>query len=118
MSKPIQIYLSWEIKLNLDYLHQPISKFAVNTDAYNMAIQNQLPITVNQFRRDSGLPPHPDERGEFLVWQEDVTKPGDDVIKRDMLLTARAELEKNNKGALQRGELQLKYPELYAATSD
>ena len=88
--KPIQIYLKWEIDLHLDLLKKPMSLFSQNMDSYKAAIELQLPITVNQFRKAAGptVQPHPDKRGEKFVFEPDEPQAGDDVIPPQVLVRA------------------------------
>lgn len=122
MPKPIQLFLEWEIKVKLDYLHEPMSRFAVNVSAYNAAILAQLPITVNQFRRDLGVSPHPDSRGEMYVWEENKDQPGDSIIPDGLLKAAWdqiALLESHIQiGGRKTEQLAEAYPELYKASTD
>lgn len=121
MPKPIQLFLQWEIRMKLDYLHEPINRFTANTDAYSAAIAAQLPITVNQFRRDLGLNPHPDERGEMFVWQENIDKAGDNTIPDGLLNLLWMQLLDQESKKLEGGktveQLAALYPELYAEVS-
>ncbi len=118
--KPMQIYLKWEIDLHLDLLKRPMSLFSQNMDSYKAAIELQLPITVNQFRKAAGpdVQPHPDERGKMFVFEVDVPKDGDDVIPPQVLVGAWSQIvainEPIQQGKASREELIAAYPELYA----
>lgn len=120
MAKPIQIYLKWEIDLHLDLLKKTMSLFSQNVDSYKAAVELQLPITVNQFRKAAGpdVTPHPDERGALFVYEADVVKAGDDVIPPIVLVGAWSQIvainEPIQQGKASREELIATYPELYA----
>ena len=117
--KPIQIYLKWEIVLHLDLLKKPMSLFSQNMDSYKAAIELQLPITVNQFRKAAGptVQPHPDERGKMFVFDTDIAKPDDDVIPPQVLVGAWSQIVASNEpiqqGKASREELIAAYPELH-----
>jgi hypothetical protein len=117
--KPIQIYLKWEIDLHLDLLKKPMSLFSQNMDSYKAAIELQLPITVNQFRKAAGpdVTPHPDERGKLFVYEADVVKDGDDVIPPIVLVGAWSQIvainEPIQQGKATGAQLIAAYPELH-----
>lgn len=117
--KPIQIYLKWEIDLHLDLLKRPMSLFSQNMESYKAAIELQLPITVNQFRKAAGpeVQPHPDERGQLFVFDADIAKPGDDVIPPPVLVGAWSQIvavnEPIQQGKANKTELIALYPELH-----
>lgn len=86
MPVPIFIYLEWEIRLYLDLLHGNIADFVSNEQTLALAIEKRLPLTVNHFRKSiPGVTPHPDERGNMKVWEENVEKPEDAVIPPEVL---------------------------------
>lgn len=117
--KPIQIYLKWEIDLHLDLLKKPMSLFSQNMDSYKAAIELQLPITVNQFRKAAGpdVTPHPDERGALFVYAPDELKDGDGVIPPQALVDAWSQIvavnEPIQQGKASREQLIAVYPELH-----
>lgn len=118
--KPIQIYLKWEIDLHLDLLKKPMALFSSNMESYKAAIELQLPITVNQFRKAAGpdVTPHPDERGALFVYAPDEVRAGDDVIPPLVLVGAWSRIVALNdpieQGKASREQLIAAYPELYA----
>lgn len=74
------------MRLYLDLLHKSIEEFSKNEYTYAQAVSRQLPLTVNQFRRSiPGVTPHPDERGDLYVFNDNVVKDGDDVIPPEVL---------------------------------
>lgn len=121
MAKPIQLFLQWEIRVKLDFLHEPLNRFTRNADAYNAAVMAQLPVTVNQFRRDLGLQPHPDERGGMFVYAVSVDKPTDNTIPDGLLKMLWTQIIENESkiqvGRRSLEELSKAYPELYAAVN-
>lgn len=117
MEKPIQLYLEWEIKMHLDLLKLPISKFAQDLDAYKAAIEYKLPLTVNQFRRANNASNHPDDRGEKFVFEIDEPREGDNLIPLLVLINAWSQIVITNSsienGRATREELIAAYPELH-----
>jgi hypothetical protein len=117
--KPIQIYLKWEIDLHLDLLKKPMALFSQNMDSYKAAIELQLPITVNQFRKAAGptVQPHPDERGQLFVYAPDEVRAGDDVIPPLVLVGAWSQIvainEPIQQGKATGAQLIAAYPELH-----
>lgn len=117
--KPMQIYLKWEIDLHLDLLKRPMSLFSRNVDSYKAAVELQLPITVNQFRKAAGsdVAPHPDDRGTRFVFDADEARPGDDVIPPQVLVGAWSQIvalnEPIQQGKARKEELIAAYPELH-----
>lgn len=77
---PMDPYLVWEYKFYLDILGLPIQMFTANEFTYENAIARKRPLTVNNFRVSAGASPHPDERGDKYVWEENEVRPGDEDI--------------------------------------
>lgn len=115
--------LDREIILNVVYLKQKV----IDIQAALLLLQSiealknsPFPVnnmTVNFFRALVGAAPHPDDRGNALLTDADETRTGDDVVTAELLQAAWAELVANNQGAFDHGDLQLKYPELWAAVN-
>lgn len=75
-----------------------------------------IKLSVNMFRALVNADPHPDDRGLADLLDPDEEREGDNAPTKDELIAAKAELEKNNQGKLQRGELQKDFAQLYDAT--
>lgn len=108
MIKTVQLFLQWEAELYLDLLKFNISRFSFNLNAYNVAIANQAPLTIDHFRKDAGLPPHldtvtlalggtlplaissvyPNGRGLQFVYLADVSDSSDVIIPDAVLVGA------------------------------
>lgn len=141
MPSPVGLFLEFEAKLYLDLLFNPITKFSFALEAYNLAVQNQTPLTVDQFRISAGLPPHPDTvklmlgsslpeeisavypegRGNQFVYKENVTSPSDSVIPPELLVSAWNNLwltlSKIEQGGPSREQVSLQYSKLFTAAS-
>lgn len=113
--------LDREIILNVVYLKQTVIDIpkALLLLQSVQALQNSpFPVnsmSVNFFRALVGASPHPDERGNALLTDPDVVKPGDDMPTAEELQAAWNKLVEKHEGPYQRGELHDKYPELVAA---
>lgn len=141
MSKPVQYYLEWEEKLELDLLGLPISRFTGDLDAYHEAITDQDPLTVDQYRKNLGLPPHPDSshgqsvseafpngdisqgvtlnRGAMYVYQTDPGNQSSDATVPNIVLVNEWNQLVAQESAIERGgrtheQLQAAYAPLYA----
>ena len=116
--------LDREIILNVVYLKQTvidIQKALLLLQSVQALQSSPFPVnamTVNFFRALVGAEAHPDERGNALLTDPDVVLEGDDVVTPEMLAAAKQALIANNEGAYKRGELQARYPELWAALPD
>lgn len=82
---PMNPFLEWEYELYLRVLGVPLEQFNRDQGTYELAVKRKLPLTVDDFRVRVGAP-HPDkERGSKYVWEENVVKPGDDVIPPEVV---------------------------------
>jgi hypothetical protein len=90
MAAKIFPFLEWETRFYVDLLHQDmVSVFNDKVPAYNAAVAGLMPITVNHFRKSMpGVLPHPDERGDMKVWEDNITKDTDATIPPELLAGA------------------------------
>lgn len=113
--------LDKELILNVVFLKQTvidIQKALLLLQSVQALKDSQFPVnnmTVNFFRALIGAEPHPDERGEALLTDPDVVKPGDGTVTAEDLQAAWQALVEKQEGPYLRGELHDKYPELVAA---
>ena len=113
--------LDSEITLNLVYLKQTVINLPATLQLLQAANDLQdhpcfpFPnLSINLFRALIGAQPHPDDRGERKLFDEDEFRPGDDVVSPEMLQFAWAKLLEDNQGPFEKGELHKRYPELVA----
>lgn len=91
----VQPYLEWEIQFNEKYLKGSLQPFVMYAEFWNICVQRQVKITVNQLRALAagrehlhpddnaiklGLRPPGTSRGELFVFMEAPDEPGDSVI--------------------------------------
>ncbi len=117
MSIAMKPFLEWEVKL-IRLLGKPLSQFRLPADFYKACVDGELALTINDFRKDSGWLPHPDDRGNAFVYTPNEDRPGDDVIPPQVLVGAWSQIvainEPIQQGKASREELIAAYPELYA----
>lgn len=98
---PVPIYLEWEIKFNEQYLKGSLQPFVMYAEFWNICVQRQVKITVNQLRALAAGKehPHPDDnaiklgqrepgtsRGGLFVFAEVEDEPGDSVIPQPVAI--------------------------------
>jgi hypothetical protein len=127
----VQLFLPWEVALYLTLLQKPLTilfpDITSNIETYKAIIAFQFPVTVDQFRQQLQLPPHPDGnnapgRGAIFVYQPDPgVQAGDNTIPDEILIaswdgvvTANNQLQT---GQLTHSQLVAQYQTLYNLAS-
>lgn len=97
----VQPYLEWEIKFNEKYLKGSLQPFVMYAEFWNICVQRQVKITVNQLRALAAGKEHlhPDDnaiklgqrepgtsRGDLFVFAEVADEPGDSVIPQPVAI--------------------------------
>lgn len=124
----MQVFLRWEIDVFLNYLNGDLFAFQKACAALNDFMQSKHAITVNEFRAalskqlpNIDIAPHPDARGNELIFADDVVQEGDDVIPMEKLFEARASLiikdVRDNSGRTTPEQYQEKYFRLVSETN-
>lgn len=97
----VQPYLEWEIQFNEKYLKGSLQPFVMYAEFWNICVQRQVKITVNQLRALAAGKEHlhPDDnairlgqrepgtsRGDLFVFAEVADEPGDSVIPQPVAI--------------------------------
>lgn len=120
MNNIVQFFFPWEVILYLDLMLKTIDQLFPNVEknlvVLNLIIENQIPVTVDQFRKYLGFYPHPDSaRGQLFLYQPDPgTANGDNRTVPDaaLVLTWNNIVTQDN-GQTTHDDLESKYQALY-----
>lgn len=128
MANQVPLFLPWEIALYLTLMQKPISILfpdignSINT--YKAVIDLQIPVTVDQFRQNLNLPPHPDgnnmpQRGSLFVYQPDPGTQSSDSLMPDLaLVQAWNEIVTTDNSKTTHDNLVTQYQALYNLASE
>lgn len=132
----VQPYLEWEIKFNEKYLKGSLQPFVMYAEFWNICVQRQVKITVNQLRalaagkehrhpddREVALGQRATSRGDLFVYEEAPDEPGDTQIPKEIAqyyaqlkiqeLGDKSLVPGRESGGLSLEEIQAMFPELF-----